>query len=99
MTNVIENEGWGVADRAADLLSIDRDVCRRAFHREPEECVREILRWVLAQWDLPGYDPERMIEGWAREHGAGLFGEDCRHASLEHVGDVVVRAVLERDAA
>jgi hypothetical protein len=99
VTNVIENEGWEVADRAADLLSIDRDVCRRAFHREPEECVREILRWVLAQRDVPGYDPERMIEGWAREHGSGLFGEDYRHASLEHVGDVVVRALLERAAA
>ena len=44
MTSMIENERWRVADRPADLLSVDRDVCRRAFHREPEERVREVVR-------------------------------------------------------
>jgi len=32
VTNAIENERWRVADRAADLLSVDREACRRAFH-------------------------------------------------------------------
>ena len=49
MTNTLENERWTVADRAADLLSVDREVCRRAFHREPEERVQEVVRWVLAE--------------------------------------------------
>ncbi len=96
MTNVIENERWRVADQAADLLSVDREVCRRAFHREPEERVREVVRWVLA---LPGDDPEQKIEGWAHERCAGVYGEDRRRGSLEHVGGIVARAMLGRDAA
>ncbi len=47
VTDVIENEYWRVADRAADYLSADRKVCRRALHRETEECVREAVRWIL----------------------------------------------------
>ena len=65
MTNVIENERWRPADRAADFLSADREVCRRAFHQEHEERVREIVEWVLSEGSLPGNDPERMIERWA----------------------------------
>ena len=44
MTNTIENDRWRIADRAADLLSVDREVCRRTFHKEPEERVREVVR-------------------------------------------------------
>ena len=100
MTSVIENEGWRVADRAANLLSVDRDVCRRAFYQEPEERVGEVVRWVISERNLPGHDSERMIEGWAREHGAGVYGEDHRRGSLEHIEGIVVRAILgERDAA
>src|SRR5215207_8086274 len=84
---MIENERWRVADRTADILSIDRDVCRRAFHREPEERVHEVVRWALSERDLSGHDdPERMIEWWARDQRAGLYGEDRRRADLEHVG-------------
>jgi hypothetical protein len=62
VTSRIENERWRVADRAADLLSVDRDVCRRAFHREPEERVREVVRWVLSERNISEHvDPERMI--------------------------------------
>jgi hypothetical protein len=72
---------------AADLLSVDRDVCRRAFHREPKDRVREVVRWVLFERDLSGHDnPERMIEWWARDKRAGLYTEDRRRADLEHVG-------------
>ena len=99
MTNTIENERWRVADRAADLLSVDRDACRRAFHREPEERVQEVVRWVLAERNLFEHDLERMIEGWARERGAGVYGENRRRADLEHVQELVVRTVLGRDAA
>jgi hypothetical protein len=99
VTNASKNEDWGVADRAADFLSIDREVCRRAFYREPEERVREVVRWVLSNRDLPGHDPERAIEGWARQRGAGVYGEGRRRGSLEHVGGIVARAVSGRDAA
>ncbi len=99
MTKVIENEGWRAADRAADFLSVDRDTCRRAFHREPEERVHEVVRRVLAEQGFPGYDPERMIEVWAREGSAGVYGENRRRGSLEHVEGIVIRAISGRDAA
>ena len=99
MANTIENEGWKTADRAAGLLSVDREVCRRAFHWEPEERAREVVRWVLSERDLAEDDPERMIERWAREHGAGLYGENRRRSDLERVEKIVARAVLGRDAA
>ncbi len=96
---MIENEGWRVADRAADFLSVDREVCRRAFHREPEERVHEVVRWVLSERDLPGHDPERMIERWAREHGAGVYSRDRRRGGLEQVEGIVTRALFGRDVA
>ncbi len=99
MTNVIENECWEVADWAADLLSIDRDVCRRAFHQEPQERVRKVLRWVLAERDLPRHDLERLIEDWAREYGAGVYGENRRRGSLEHVERMIARTILGWDPA
>jgi hypothetical protein len=97
---MIENERWRVADQAADLLAVDREVCRRAFHREPEERVRKVVRWVLSEQDLFGHaDPERMIERWARDQGAGLYGEGRRRADLEHVGGMVIRTMLGHDSA
>ena len=97
MTNAIENERWRVADRAADLLSVDREACRRAFHHEPEEHVREAVRWALSERNLPGHAPERMIEGWARERGAGVYSENGRRGGgLEHVEGIVARTVLGR---
>ena len=99
MANVSKNEGWGVADQAANFLAIDREVCRKAFYGEPEERVREVVRWVLTEAGLPGHDPERAIEGWARERGAGVYGENRQCSSLEHVGAIVARTVSGRDAA
>ncbi len=99
MANEIKNQDWRVADQAAGFLCIDRDVCRRAFYREPEERVREVVRWVLSERSLPGHDPERMIERWAREHDAGVYSRNRRRGSLEQVEGIVVRTVLGRDAA
>src|SRR5215212_4344940 len=73
MANEIKNQDWKMADQVADFLCIDRDVCRRAFYREPEERVREVVRWVLSKQGLPGHDPEQMIERWAREYEAGAY--------------------------
>ena len=99
MPNAIENERWRVADRAADLLSVDREACRRAFHHEPEERVREAVRWALSERNLPGHAPEQMIEGWACERGAGVYGENGRRGGgLEHVEGIVARSVLGRYA-
>lgn len=74
-------------------------MCRRAFYREPEERVREVVRWVVSERDLPGHDPEQMIERWAREHGAGVYSRDRRRGSLEQVEGILARAVFGRDAA
>ena len=99
VTNVIENERWRVADRAADYLSVDREVCRRAFHRETEERVHEVVRWILSERDLPEYDPERMIERWAREQGAGVYAQNHRTGGLEHLEEVLVRTIFGREPA
>ena len=100
MTNAIENERWRVADQAAALLSVDREVCRRAFYKEPEERVQEVLRWVISERDLPEQDPEGMIEQWAREQGAGVYGRSYhRSGGLEHLEEVVVRTIFRRKTA
>jgi hypothetical protein len=99
VTNLIDNEGWKVADQIANSLGIDREVCRRAFYREPEERVREVVRWVLSERDLPAHDPEQMIERWARRRGAGVYGEHRRHGNVEHVEGIVARALFGRDRA
>ncbi len=93
MVSASKNEDWGVADWAANFLSIDRDVCRRAFYEEPEERVREVVLWGLAQAHLSGHDPERAIESWARERGAGVYGEDRRRGDLERIGGILARTV------
>lgn len=92
------NKDWYLADNAATFLQVDRDVCRRAFHREPEHRVREVVRWVLSQGDLAEHDRERMIERWARRQRAGVYGELRRSGDLEYGGEIAVRAVPGRDA-
>ena len=99
MTNAIENERWRVADQAAALLSVDREVCRRAFYKEPEERVQEVVRWVISERDLPEQDPEGMIEQWAREQGAGVYGQSYRIGDLEHLEEVLVRTIFRRETA
>jgi hypothetical protein len=100
VTNAIENERWRVVDRAADLLSVDREACRKSFHQEPEEHVREAVGWALSERNLPGHDPERNSQGWARERDAGVYGENGRRGGgLEHVESIVARSVLGRYAA
>lgn len=92
------NEDWHLADKAATFLQVDRDVCRRAFHRESEHRVREVVRWVLSHRNSADHDRERLIEGWARRHRAGVYGELRRSGDLEHGGEIVIRAVFGRDA-
>ena len=99
MTNVIENERWRVADWAADFLSVDREVCRRAFYEEPENRVQEVIWRVLSERDLSGYDPERMVERWAREQGAGVYSRDRRRGDLEPAVGAVDRDISGPDAA
>jgi len=101
VTNAIENERWRVADQAAALLSVDREVCRRAFYNEPEERVQKVIRWVISERDLaPEQDPEGMIELWACEQGAGVCGQSChRTGGLEHLEEVLVRAIFRRETA
>jgi hypothetical protein len=85
-----DNDRWRIADQTAAFLSVDRDVCRRAFYEEPLSLVSEVVGWIRSWEDEPGYDPERMIEGWARDVGAGVFDEDRRYKSdLTHVGEIL----------
>ncbi len=95
------NEEWRLADKAAAFLRVDRDVCRRAFHREPAHRVREVVQWVLSERNLPGHDPESMIEAWARDHGAGVYGDQRRGGDLERVDGIamgLMSTVVGRDA-
>ena len=92
------NREWHLADKAAAFLQVDRDVCRRAFYREPEHRIREVVRWVLSHRNLAEHDREHMIEGWARRHHAGLYGELRQGGDLEHGGEIAARAALGHDA-
>jgi hypothetical protein len=94
---VFDNEDWRLADSAAAFLDVDRDVCRRAFHREPAHRVRAVVRRVLSERHLPGYDPEQAIEEWARKRRAGVYGARRRSGDLERGGGIVMRAVFGRD--
>jgi hypothetical protein len=84
------NEDWQLADKAAAFLRVDREVCRRAFYREPAHRVREVVRWVLSERNLPDHDPESMIEGWARDHGAGVYSYQRRGGDLERVDGIAM---------
>lgn len=99
MTNVIENERWRYADRVADLLSVDRDVCRRAFHQEPEERIYEVVLWILAERNLPVQDRELMIERWARKQGTGVYAQNRRQGDLEHLEEAIARTIFGRETA
>lgn len=99
--NYFANEEWRLADKAAAFLRVDRDVCRRAFHREPAHRVREVVQWVLSERDLPDHDPESMIEGWARDQGAGVYSDQRRGGDLERVDGIavdVISTIAGRDA-
>ena len=72
MTDVIENEYWRVTDCATDYLSADREVCRRAFHRETEERVREAVRWILSS-ALPRTGPYSSA---TRQHRAAFLSSE-----------------------
>jgi hypothetical protein len=99
LADEIKHKDWRVADRTADLLCIDREVCRRAFYQEPEERVHEIVQWVLSEPDLLRHGLERMIERWACEHGAGVYSRNRQHSSLEQVEGIVARVILRHHAA
>lgn len=92
----VDNERWRIADQTAAFLSIDRDVCRRAFYAEPLRLVSEVVQWVRSEKDAPNFDPEKMIVDWARDVGAGVFDEDRgRGRDLIHVGGIVAGEFLQ----
>jgi hypothetical protein len=95
------NERWRIADHTAAFLQVDRDVCRRAFYRETLSLLSEVVESVCS-WEVdPNYDPEKMIEEWARDVGAGVYDEDRPYeGDLAHVGEIVsgvfLRLAFER---
>jgi hypothetical protein len=51
--------------------------------------VSEVVEAVRSWEPDPDYDPEKLIESWARDVGAGVYDEDRRHGGdLVHVGDI-----------
>ena len=85
-----ETERWRIADQTAAFLSVDRDACRRAFYAESLSLISEVVESVRSCENDPDYDPERMIEDWARNVGAGVFDEDRRYKNdLTHVEKIV----------
>ncbi len=80
-------------DKKVSRLSIIRP-----FNQEPEDLVREVVRWVLSHKNLPDHDRERMIEGWARRRRTGLYGELQQTRDLEPCGEIAKRAMFGRDA-
>ncbi len=77
---------------------MDRDACRRAFHREPASRARAVVLLVLCERHLPGYDAEETIENRAAERSAGVYGAGRRSGELGRSGEIVKRAVVGRDA-
>ena len=95
------NERWRIADQTAAYLQVDRDVCRRAFYREPLGLVSEVVEAVCSWKDDPDYDLEELIESWARDESAGLYDEGRRHGGSlvpigEIMGDQLLRLALNR---
>jgi hypothetical protein len=84
-----DNERWRIADQTAAFLQVDRDVCRRAFYKEPLGLVSKVVYSVRSWEDDPVYDPEKLIESWARDVDAGVYDEDRRYGGdLVPIGDI-----------
>ncbi len=84
------DERWRIADQTAAFLQVDRDVCRRAFYKESLGLVSEVVHAVRSWRDDPDYDPEDLIESWARDEGAGVYDEERRYGGgLVPIGDIV----------
>lgn len=95
------DERWRIADQTAAFLQVDRDVCRRAFYKEPLGFVSKVVDAVLSWRNDPDYDPEGLIERWARDEGVGVYDEEHRSGGgLTPIGNIMgeqfVRLVLAR---
>ena len=89
------DERWRIADQTAAFLQVDQDVCRRAFYGEPLRLVSDVVEAVRSWEDEPGYEPEELIENWARDEGAGLY--DAKHrrgGGLTPIGIVMGEQLL-----
>jgi len=52
--------------------------------------VSEVVEAVCSWKDDPDYDPEELIESWARDVGAGVYDEERRHGGrLVSIGDIM----------
>ena len=91
-----ENTRWRIADQTAAFLSIDRDVCRRAFYGESLRLISVVVEYVCSHENDADYDPERMIEDWARNVGAGVYAKDGRYESNFVPVDRIVSGELLR---
>jgi hypothetical protein len=84
-----DNERWRIADQTAAFSASRWDVCRRAFYKEPLGLVSKVVYSVRSWEDDPVYDPEKLIESWARDVDAGVYDEDRRYGGdLVPIGDI-----------
>ena len=95
------DERWRIADQTAAFLQVDRDVCRRAFYEEPLGFVSKVVDAVLSWTKDPDYDPEGLIERWARDEGVGVYDEERRRGGgltpiRDIMGDQLLRLALNR---
>ncbi len=96
-----DDERWKIADQTAAFLQVDRDVCRRAFYKEPLGFVSKVIDAVLSWRNEPDYDPEGLIDSWARDEGVGLYDEEHRRGGGlaligDFMGDQLLRLALSR---
>ncbi len=69
--------------QAAAVLGCAEGPVRDAFLGEPAEEVLEMVRWALShQRDEEGFDPARVLTGWAKKRGRGAWSGRAPEPSL-----------------
>jgi hypothetical protein len=77
--------GAHLCDQISGLLLMEPKVSRRVFLGEPVEEVMAMAEWVLKHEGEMGFDPERILPGWAEKRGRGYWRvedrkvEECSH--------------------
>jgi hypothetical protein len=59
--------------QAAAVLMCEEEPIRKAFIGEPVEEVLAMVRWALSHEDDDGFDPERVLTGWAQKRQRGAW--------------------------
>lgn len=84
------------AQAAAVLLCKEEPICD-AFIGEPVEETLEMVRWALVHEDDEGFDPAKVLTGWAKKRGRGAWSGRPRPSEREELNpdDGLTRALAE----